>query len=697
MNRRNIIYFIALLFLTPISGWAQLTPDFQWTILPQEQMDEIIGEASGETAFNHIIEMGGYNLDRLTEEYETTFYEAQYVYDMMLQYGLPGARIERYPGGQTWDGIRGELWEVSPVRQKLASYQDLRAMLASGSNNADVTAELVWVGTGTREEIERANVAGKIVVTSGSAGSVHNIACGQMGAEGVVTFNSPRPLVNPLMIPWSGIRGGGQDTKFAFFLPPRDGYQLRDRLLRGETITVHAQVESAMRDIDMQDPVCYIPGTDPDAGETIFCAHLFEGYAKQGANDNKSGSAAILEVARTLQVLIDQGRLPQPKRNIRFLWGPEFSGTGPWVEAHKELMEKTLCNINMDMVGLRLGESGSYFTVLRTTYGNPHYINDVMENYMRYVGETNREYVQNRRIARYTRNIISPSGTDDPMYYYMGVHYGSSDHEVFNDWGVGVPGVIMNTWGDKWYHTSLDRPDNIDPTQLKRVVVVAAAAAYTIASANDDIATQLASEIVSNGSNRIGHQLARGVEELKRSTAETFPGVYKKARGYIESAAINEQATLASVMELATDRREIGDFITIMQSSVTDIAQGNLKTLDAYMEKTAQRLGTRAVTVTLTDLERRAANIIPRSTAKIRENGYRGYQEAINSARGETGGQARGRGLGTASEIQLLVDGKNSALDIKKMVDTQFQQETDLQAILDHLDLLRRAGLIELN
>ncbi len=72
---------------------------------------------------------------------------------------------------------------------------------------------------------------------------------------------------------------------------------------------------------------------------------------KQGANDNKSGSAGILEVARILHTLIDEGRIPRPKRTIRFLWGPEFSGTGPWVESNKDLMEKTLANINMDMVG----------------------------------------------------------------------------------------------------------------------------------------------------------------------------------------------------------------------------------------------------------------------------------------------------------------------------------------------------------
>jgi hypothetical protein len=59
------ISMVALaVLLTPMTAGAQMTSWFQWTFLPQEQMDEIIGEASGETTFNHIMEMGGGNHPR---------------------------------------------------------------------------------------------------------------------------------------------------------------------------------------------------------------------------------------------------------------------------------------------------------------------------------------------------------------------------------------------------------------------------------------------------------------------------------------------------------------------------------------------------------------------------------------------------------------------------------------------------------
>ena len=43
-----------------------------------------------------------------------------------------------------------------------------------------------------------------------------------------------------------------------------------------------------------------------------------------------------MEIARVLNTLINENRIPRPKRTIRFIIGPEFSGTGPWVKAHKE-------------------------------------------------------------------------------------------------------------------------------------------------------------------------------------------------------------------------------------------------------------------------------------------------------------------------------------------------------------------------
>jgi len=700
---RNILVYFSIFVLSG-SVSAQHTPWFHWTFLPQDQMAEIIGEASGETAWNTIMETGGYNKDRLAGEYKTTFYEAQYIYDQLVKYGLDGAAIDRLPGGKVWDGIKGELWEINPLRQKLASYQDMTAMLVRGSSSANVTAQLIWVDQGSKSDLKGRNVSGKIVVTEGNLSAVHNLACLEKGALGVVGISQSRPAFDPLQIPWRGIRGsrnGKKPARFAFYLPFREGHFLKQRLLRGQKIKVHAVVESQELPYEYQLPVCFIPGTDPDAAEIIFSAHLFEGYVKQGANDNKSGSAGILEVARTLNTLIESGRLPRPKRTIRFLWGPEFSGTGPWVREHKELMNKTLCNINMDMVGEWLSKNQSFMCLMRTSYGNPHYINDVMENYFRFVGEGNRERIHRTDAPfpyKFPRRIVAPSGADEPFYYSIETHFGASDHEVFNDWGVQVPGIMMIAWPDQWYHTSGDRVDKADPTQLKRIVVIGAAAAYTIANADDNMAVKIASETAGNGARRLGHQLVRGFEELNQAGDNQLAKAYKQAVGYMTAAVRNEKATLETVMELTEDKTRMEKHVRVLKQSVESAGKAYLVSLRAHMEEVAVGRGVEPVAIQWTDKEKKAAGIYPKPTSLVKENGYRGYSKLVDKVPKMILKRFpfKRSNLGSASELQSLINGRNSILDIKIFLDAQYQKGSKLKDIRNFLEILKAAGLIEM-
>ena len=63
----------------------------------------------------------------------------------------------------------------------------------------------------------------------------------------------------------------------------------------------------------------------------MVSAHLYEGYIKQGANDDNSGCALTLEMGRAYIRLVAEGKLPKPKRTIHFLWVPEISGTKAWL------------------------------------------------------------------------------------------------------------------------------------------------------------------------------------------------------------------------------------------------------------------------------------------------------------------------------------------------------------------------------
>jgi hypothetical protein len=534
-----------------------------------------------------------------------------------------------------------------------------------------------------------------------------------------------RPYFDPLQMPWSGImsrrRPGGArpgqpgqpappaaappaapepPSGFAFQLPVREGDILKRRLLANEKITVRAQVASKTETADLENVIGLIPGTDPAAGEIILSAHLFEGFQKQGANDNISGSACILEVARVLNTLIAEGRLPRPKRTIRFIWGPEFSGIGEWVRTHPEIMARTLCNINMDMVGEWLSKNKAYFCLMRTTFGHPHYINDVMENYYRYVGEGNRERIQNRsNAAGVPVRIVAPSGADEPFAYSIETHYGASDHEVFNDWAVGVPGIMMIAWPDQWYHTSGDTADKADPTQLKRAAAIGAAGAYTVAAADEAAAGKIAGEIASNATRRLGHVLAVAMEALNRASAESFVDDSRFARGILEAAVMNEKETLASVLELAPGAAALPAHVARLAKAVDGVGAAGLAALETHRTAVAATLGVKPLPLTLSELEKRASRIVPRPTAKVREGGYREYQKLIAAvpadARSKFPVTGKDLVLANPSELQLLVNGRHSALDIKKMLDAQHERRSALAAVLNQLEILKLAGLVE--
>ena len=572
---------IIALSVLPLSLNAQeyMTP-FSHSLLDEHHYDLIVGESSGDVAYHHILDLAPYERDRRSEEYSGLFIESAYVSGKLNEYGLEGVEVELLGKTQTWDGVSASLWEVSPKTAKIADYRDLAAILAQGSRSAHVTAELVWVGRGTRQEIESVDLKGKIAVTEASGSSVHNLAV-PAGAVGVISYYSPRPLKDPIQIPNASIRGGDNAT-FCINLPPRDGYALRDRLLRGEKITVKADIETTTEETEIEVPTCVIKGTDPDAGEVILSAHLFEGYVKLGANDNTSGSAALIEVARTLNDLINDGLLPRPKRTIRFIWVPEFQGSMPWAVKHKDILANTLCNFNLDMVGLWLSKSESVYCMHRTTMGNPHYLNDVAESYYHYMGATNRGFVATG-VGRpdATKPVYSMTGSRDPFYYSINAHYGSSDHEVFNDWGVQVPGIIMITWPDNYYHTSGDRPEICDPTQLHRAIVIAAASAYTIAGADENMAIKIASEVASNAEKRMSLKMRYDLAQLNGASEEEFKDLYRTAVFNQDALLNNETATLATVMELAPSSALLDEYVKSLQASLKTVRAANGKNIDA--------------------------------------------------------------------------------------------------------------------
>jgi len=89
---------------------------------------------------------------------------------------------------------------------------------------------------------------------------------------------------------------------------------------------------------------------------------------------------------------------------------------------------------------------------------------------------------------------------------------GGSDHYILSDPSVGVPCPMIIQWPDKFYHTSEDTLDKVDPNMLARVGSIAATYAYFLANAGDREIAWLGEEMVSRFKVRILSVIREGVK-----------------------------------------------------------------------------------------------------------------------------------------------------------------------------------------
>jgi hypothetical protein len=104
-----------------------------------------------------------------------------------------------------------------------------------------------------------------------------------------------------------------------------------------------------------------LPGRDPDR-YYLICAHGDSDSGGPGADDNGSGEAVVLELARVLAGLVRGGRLPAPRAGLRFVvWGSEYASAGAYVAREGERLRRCLGVVNLDEVGTGAERDAIYF------------------------------------------------------------------------------------------------------------------------------------------------------------------------------------------------------------------------------------------------------------------------------------------------------------------------------------------------
>jgi len=695
MNKGIAIFTAVLILALAVSapGFAQAGRQrYLETILPLDLILDIANEASGDEAMHHMIALAGVNRNRRAEEYVRGYYETGYILNKLKEYGIADSEIIELPtrAKTTWDAEAAELWMLTPEKKKITDLRDFPASLCSGSGSADMTAELIYVGSGNRESFYQSkDVKGKIVLVDGSAGMAKALAVDKFGAAGIIGWGGRPTDYDMDQIDWGSIRTTANEKTFAFQLPRRQVNELRSLCERSPKVEMRAIVKTQLVPYKEEMVAALFPGKEYSGEELVFTAHLFEGFTKQGANDNISGCAAILETARAVKKLVDDGKIPPLKRSLRFLFIPEISGTAAYIQKYPEIAKRFFANINLDMVGEDIVKNRSFFNLERSTWSSPTYLNDVLEALFEWLGKTQKESAE---YGAAEVPILSPNGSKQPFYYHISEYTGGSDHVVFLDGGVKVPSLMLIAWPDMWYHTSGDTVDKADATQLKRVAFITSAAAVFLGSAGPRETQIMMAETANRGLSRIGRDKLRAERMVLNAEAKALAEAAKEAVNVVTQSFMREKDALASIKFFIRNNAALDGLLKARVQALDVLMKPAVADIEKVYEHRAVGEGLKFQKPALTPDEVRLSKIVPVRTARMQ--GYfdsRGFRENLKDMKDLPAYNLQRNEY----EVRNFIDGSRSILDIRNGVSAEYDP-VPLKDVENFMLVLEKAGFIDL-
>jgi len=250
--------------------------------------------------------------------------------------------------------------------------------------------------------------------------------------------------------------------------------------LHGEKLRVIVEAEYTLP----VTPVLRATIGNPGDPQILILAHAC--HPSPGAHDNASGAAAAAETAAALakesHVLKEKGVA------ATILLAPEWTGAAAAIQQGLLDPSQVAAAIALDMVAADPARTGGAARLVTSPPPLANPLDPVLDTLLR---------------------------AADPTYRGTTPYEWGSDHDIAI--GHGVPASLVNDWPDKYYHTSHDTPDHIDPTRLQATAAATAAAALALATqpakaieaAKTLTAHQLAAAVLNGGDQEAATQLAR--------------------------------------------------------------------------------------------------------------------------------------------------------------------------------------------
>lgn len=454
-------------------------------------MNSIRNEVSKKRLYASVKEVS--NFHRI--QASTGFREAaQFVCKKLVDEGIAARVLPFVADDKTWylqqkmfmEWDCKDAWlELEDTHERIADFREEAMSIVQKSYPCDYSNEpldIVLVENFDVEYLDTLDLKGKLVFIHEMPKPHLQTLIKKRGAVGFITDfmrevavvrarNDAYDTLNYTSFWWKHTKD--EPKTFGFVLSPRVGDQLKKLCLEKEAAyqkdhslprypRATCKVESSLYPGEMEVVEAVLPGETEE--EIMLCAHLC--HPKASANDNASGVAGGMEAIRVLKRLSESGKIPALKKTIRLILVPEMTGTYCYLSTldHYDHIKGA---INMDMIGGK--QDGTYgpITITATHHAIKSPITSIASMVLKY----------NRQQA--------PAFMGGPVPLVNSIiagYSGGSDHTIFSDTSINIPCIMLGQWPDKYYHTSSDTLECVDPNVLAFSTSFAAGFVYALSN-----------------------------------------------------------------------------------------------------------------------------------------------------------------------------------------------------------------------
>ena len=214
----------------------------------------------------------------------------------------------------------------------------------------------------------------------------------------------------------------------------------------------------------------YIEGSEKPNEVIVISAHydhigVENGEIYNGADDNGSGTVALLEIAQAFNIAKNEGHGPKRSILILHVTGEEHGLHGSRFYTENPLfpLANTITNINIDMIGRRDDfhkDSNNYVYLIGSDYLSTDLYN-ICE-------DANNKYINLSLDYKYN------SKADPNRFYYRSDHYNFAKN--------GIPSVFLFNGVHADYHKATDEVNKIEFDALAKRTQLAFAIAWELAN-----------------------------------------------------------------------------------------------------------------------------------------------------------------------------------------------------------------------